>query len=186
MKRKNTTLFLCRAGIIAALYAALTLAFGPLAFGPIQVRPSEAFTLLPLFYVEAIPGLYIGCMLANLLFGYGPYDIFLGSLATLLAAALTYGTGKFIKNDILKIEIGGFFPVICNAFIIPAVLILAGVPDIAYWVEFGIMAGTESLWIYAIGIPLYIAIKGLINKNVRVMLPIRFTRNENSSQSQKS
>lgn len=163
---------LCRAGIIAALYAVITWAFGPLAFGPIQIRPSEALTLLPLFYVESIPGLYIGCMLANLMSGYGVYDIFIGSLATLLAAVLTYFAGKLIKNDILKVAVGGFFPIICNAFIIPAVLILAGVPDIAYWSEFGVLAATESIWIYAIGIPLYIAIKGLIKKQVRVMLPL--------------
>ncbi|MGN0814827.1 MAG: QueT transporter family protein [Candidatus Coproplasma sp.] len=185
MKRKNTTLLLCRAGIIAALYAVVTWAFGPLAFGPIQVRPSEALTLLPLFYIEAIPGLYIGCMLANLMSGYGLYDIFIGSLATLLAAILTYGTGKLIKNDILKVAVGGLFPVLCNAFIIPAVLILAGVPDIAYWLEFGIMAGTESLWIYAIGIPLYIAIKGIINKGVRVMQPLNSDTLKNNKNAEK-
>jgi uncharacterized membrane protein len=168
-KFKFSTVMLCRAGVIAALYAVLTWAMGDLAFGPIQIRPAEALTILPLFFVEAVPGLYVGCMLANLMSGYGVYDIFVGSLATLLAAGLTFGAGKLIKNDIIKVIVGGFFPIICNAFIIPAVFILAGAEDIAYWAEFGIMAATEAIWVYVIGVPLFFAIRALQKKNVRVM-----------------
>ena len=66
MKNKITTKRICRAGVIAALYAALTYAFAPVAFGSFQIRPAEALCILPLFFVEAIPALYIGCMLSNL------------------------------------------------------------------------------------------------------------------------
>ncbi len=162
---------LCRAGIIAALYAVITWAFGPLAFGPFQIRPSEALTILPLFYLEAVPGLYVGCMLANLMSGYGIYDILVGSLATLVAAALTYGAGRLIQNDALKVAVGGLFPVLFNAFVIPAVFILAGTPDVVYWAEFGWLALTESAWVYALGIPLYIAVKSVIVRGVKVMAP---------------
>jgi uncharacterized membrane protein len=172
--RKFTTLMLCRAGVIAALYVALTVVFGPFAFGSVttvgifEVRPSEALTILPLFFVEAIPGLYVGCMLANLASMYSVFDIFLGSLATLIAAVLTYIAGRLIKNKLLKVIVGGLFPIICNAFIIPAVMILAGTPDVVYWYSFATMILNEGVWIYALGIPLYYAIISLQNKGVKV------------------
>jgi uncharacterized membrane protein len=173
MKKKFTTVMLCRAGVIAALYAVLTWAMGDLAFTPLlQIRPAEALTILPLFYIEAIPGLYIGCMLANLISGYGIYDILIGSLATLVAAALTYGAGRLIKNDIVKLIVGGLFPVFVNAFVLPFVWMLAGEPLAAYWTDFASLAATEALWVYVIGIPLYFAIKALQKKGVRVLMPV--------------
>ncbi|MCD8309162.1 MAG: QueT transporter family protein [Clostridia bacterium] len=161
---------LCRAGVIAALYTVLTWALGSLAYGPLQVRPAEALCVLPLFFPEAIPALYIGCILANLFSGYGVYDIFLGSLATLVAAFLTYCTGKIFKNHVLKVAIGGIFPIMLNAFIIPAVWILAGTPDVVYWYEFAVMILNEALWIYVLGIPLYYAILRLRKRGVSVFM----------------
>ena len=69
--RKTVTLLLARAGIIAALYAVLSFAVFPVASGAIQFRVSEALTLLPLLYVEAIPALFVGCIAVNLLTGCG-------------------------------------------------------------------------------------------------------------------
>lgn len=181
---KFTTVMLCRAGIIAALYAVLTWAFGPLAYGPFQIRPAEALTVLPLFYIEAVPGLYVGCMLANLMSGYGLYDIFLGSLATLIAAVFTYGAGRLIRNDFIKVAVGGLFPILFNAFIIPAVWILAGMEGVVYWTEFGIMILNEAVWIYAIGIPLYFAVKALIEKDVRVLRPAGALKTRSSAENQ--
>ena len=89
MKRKTifTARFLAEAGIIAALYFALTIAAQAISFGPIQVRISEALCVLPFFTPAAIPGLFIGVVLANLAgTPLGPYDILFGSLATLVAA----------------------------------------------------------------------------------------------------
>lgn len=169
-RQKITTLMICRAGIIAALYVALTMPFGPLAFGPFQIRPAEALTLLPLFYPEAIPGLYVGCMLSNLLSNYGVYDVLLGSLATLLAAGCTYCVGRLIKNNIVRMIVGGIFPVILNAFFVPAVWLLAG-SEIAYWYEFAVMLLNEGVWVYAAGIPLYFAIATLIKKQVKGLMP---------------
>jgi uncharacterized membrane protein len=174
--KKFTTLMLCRAGVIAALYVALTVVFGPFAFGSVtvggilEIRPSEALTILPLFFVEAIPGLYVGCMLANLASMYTVFDIFLGSLATLIAAALTYGAGRLIKNNLVKVIVGGFFPIIINAFVIPAVMILAGTPDVVYWYSFATMILNEGVWIYVLGIPLFYAILSLQKKGVKVFL----------------
>lgn len=161
---------ICRAGVIAALYAAVTWAFGiggGIAYGPFQVRPTEALTVLPLFFPESVPALYIGCMLANAASLYGAPDIFLGSLATLFAAFFTYLCGIVIRNDALKVAIGGIFPVVLNAFIVPAVWILADMPDVVYWASVGSTALTEAVWVYALGVPLFFALRGLRERGVR-------------------
>lgn len=176
MKQFFTTKVICRASIIAALYAVLTWVFGILGFGGggiFEVRPAEALCILPLFYVESIPGLYIGCMLANLMSGYGVYDIFLGSLATLVAGFATWGIGKAFKNDWLKIVLGGLFPVLVNAFFIPVVIGLASNDQSLYWTLFASLLLSEGVWVYALGTPFYFSIKSLINKNIKVMLPVK-------------
>ncbi len=165
-----TTLMISRAGLIAALYTVITWALGAFAYGPFQIRPAEGLIVLSIFYIEAVPGLYVGCMLANIFSGYGAYDIFLGSLATLAAAGLSFGAGRLFKSDVLKLALCGIFNTVINAFVIPAVSVLGGGTD-PYWVFFGSMVLTEFVWTYAIGIPLYIAIKRIIDRKVRVMQP---------------
>lgn len=178
MKNFFTTKRLCRAGVIAALYVALTYAFGAIAYEGIpEIRPAEALCILPLFFPEAVPALWIGCMLANLGSPFIMYDVPIGGLCTLVAALLTYGAGRLIKNHILKVIVGGFFPVIINAFIIPLLIVfLCGGSDgfasanIAYWTFFGSMCATEGLWIYGLGSILYFAIYRLQKKGVSVFL----------------
>ena len=178
MKNLFTTKRLCRAGIIAALYVALTYAFGALSYqGVLQIRPAEALTILPLFFPEAVPALWIGCMLANLGSPFIAYDVPIGGLATLIASLLTYGTGKLIKNKILQVGVGGLFPVLINAIIIPVVIVfLCGGDDgyssatIAYWSYFGSLCATQALWVYGLGIPLYIAVYSLRKKGVSAFL----------------
>lgn len=87
---KKTTLFWVQAAMIAALYATLTLFLKPFGYGPIQFRVSEALTVLPALMPSSIPGLFVGCILANFLGNYGWVDIVFGSLATLMAAFSTY------------------------------------------------------------------------------------------------
>jgi len=110
MKNKSVR-FITQAAIIAAIYAALTYVFAFASFGPIQVRVSEALCVLPLFTPAAIPGLFVGCLISNLfLTPLGPWDIVLGSLATLLAA--------FAAS---KIKIKWLVPlpaVVINAFVV--------------------------------------------------------------------
>jgi uncharacterized membrane protein len=120
MHKKNTTLILTTNAIIAALYAALTIALAPISYGPLQFRVSEIFTVLPFLMPCTIPGVTAGCVLANLYTG-SILDIVFGSLATLLAALMTarYGKkGNTVKNRIL----GCLMPVIFNAVIVGAVL----------------------------------------------------------------
>ncbi len=89
MKNKNVT-FLTQAAMIAAIYVVLTLMFRPISFGEIQVRISEALTILPLFTPAAVPGVFVGCLIANIIGGGILPDIIFGSLATLIGAVLTY------------------------------------------------------------------------------------------------
>lgn len=169
-KRFFTTKRICRAGIIAALYVALTYAFGALSFQSIlQIRPAEALCILPLFFPEAVPALYIGCMLANIVSPYWIYDVFVGSLATLAAAACTCMIGYLIREtakaggQVLRVALGGLFPVLVNAFVIPLIIVFCcdgavGFSSIsaAYWTSFLSLLATESLWVYALGVPLYL------------------------------
>ncbi|NOY89172.1 MAG: QueT transporter family protein, partial [FCB group bacterium] len=77
------------AGLIAALYVVLSLVFMPISFGVYQIRIAEALTVLPFLTPAAIPGLFIGCLLANIFGGMGWLDIVFGPLITLLAAVAT-------------------------------------------------------------------------------------------------
>ncbi len=162
---------LCRAGIIAALYAALTYLFAPLAFGPVQVRPAEALCLLPLFFPEAIPALTVGCILSNLSSPYFFYDVTVGSAATLVAASLTYLVGRLVKKEGIKIVLGGLFPVLVNAMVLPFVILLlyegGSFPSltIAYFAFFSSVALSQTLWVYGLGIPLYCTVKRLRRRN---------------------
>ena len=125
---KNTTRFLTYAASIAALYVILTLLSASLglASGVIQLRLSEALTILPAFTPAAIPGLVVGCLLANALSGALPWDIVFGSLATLLGAFGTYLLRRHKWFAALP-------PIAANVLIVPLVLrYVYGVPD-AYW-----------------------------------------------------
>ena len=172
MKRFSTKM-LCRAGIIAALYCVLTWALGPLSYGTLgfQIRLAEALTLLALFYIESIPALYVGCLLANVFSGYGGWDIGLGSLCTLVAAIGTYGVGRLVRNMPLKLILGGLFPVLVNAFGVPCVMILAGSTELGYWANFVSLLVTQSVWVYGLGIPLMLTVNALVKKGVSVLQP---------------
>lgn len=116
--------FITQAAVIAAVYVVLTLAINAfdLANGAIQVRISEALTVLPYFTPAAVPGLFVGCLLSNFLTGAPIWDVIFGSLATLLGAAGTY---------ILRRQkwLAPVPPIIANVLIIPPVLHFAyGLP----------------------------------------------------------
>lgn len=116
--------FITQAAVIAAVYVVLTLAINAfdLASGAIQVRISEALTILPYFTPAAVPGLFVGCLLSNFLTGAPIWDVMFGSLATLLGAAGTYMLRR--QKWLAPVP-----PVIANILIIPPVLHFAyGLP----------------------------------------------------------
>ena len=115
---RSHALFMAQAAMIAALYIVLTFvanAFG-LANYAVQIRFSEALTILPFFTPAAIPGLYIGCLLSNILTGCALPDIVFGSLATLLGALGTYALRRWKWCAPLP-------PILANTLIVPLVLI---------------------------------------------------------------
>lgn len=118
---KSNVKFLARAGMIAALYIALTAVSAALglASGAIQVRISEALCVLPVFSTAAIPGVTVGCLLSNILFGGTVYDIIFGTLATFIGAFLAW----LIK---CLPYLASLPTILSNAVIIPVVLILSG------------------------------------------------------------
>ena len=120
MQKNNATLRLAVSAVVAAAYAALTVALAPISYGAVQFRVSEALTVLPFLMPFTAWGLFAGCILANLYTG-SVVDILFGSLATLLAALLTARFGKkgnTVKNRLL----GCLMPVLFNAVIVGAVL----------------------------------------------------------------
>ena len=120
---QNHTNTLTRAAIIAALYAALTLLLSPLSFGLMQIRVSEALTLLPMVLPEAVPALAVGCLIANLLGGATAIDVVFGTLATLLAAVCT--------RLLLKRRFAAMLmPVLFNGVIVGAVVHTAYAPGV--------------------------------------------------------
>ena len=115
MKNRKSA-FLAQAAMIAAIYVVLTYLFAPFSFGQIQVRIAESLTILPLFTPAAIPGLFIGCLIGNILGGAILPDIIFGSLATLIGAVFTYLLRR--QNKYL----GPVPPIVSNTVIIPFIL----------------------------------------------------------------
>ena len=118
MKNKKV-LFLVKAAMIGAIYVVLTILFQPFSFGQIQVRIAEALTILPVFTSAAIPGLFVGCLIGNILGGSILPDIIFGSLATLIGAIFTYLLRK--QNKYLT----PLPPIFANTIIVPFILYYA-------------------------------------------------------------
>ena len=118
--KNSKTLFIAQAAVIAALYVVLTLLANSLGLAnyAIQLRFSEALTILPFFTPAAIPGLFLGCLISNLLTGAIVWDVVFGSLATLLGAAGTYLLRRCKWLAPLP-------PIVANTLIVPPVLYFA-------------------------------------------------------------
>ena len=152
MKNKSV-LFMAHAAMIAAIYVVLTILFRPFSFGEIQVRIAEALTVLPVFTPAAIPGLFIGCLIGNILGGAILPDIVFGSLATLIGAMLTYVLRK--QSRYLAV----LPPILSNTLIIPFVLRYAyGVNLPIYWMMLTVGIG-EVLSCGVLGIILHSALQ---------------------------
>ncbi len=149
MRKKSKARWITEVGVIAAMYAVLTLVLAPISFGQVQFRVAEALMILPFFTVSAIPGLFIGCLIANILgSSFGLLDIVAGSLATLAAAAIAS-----------KIKIRWLVPlptVLVNAFVVAYILYaMAGLP---YWVSAAWVGLGEAVTCYVLGMPLLLVL----------------------------
>ncbi len=128
-------------GLIAALYIVLTLISGIFggASGPIQIRLSEALCILPMFTPAAVPGLFVGCILSNLLFGAGIWDIIFGSIATLIGAIGTYMLRKHRFLAVLP-------PIIANMVIIPLILTFTTTTTNQSFIVLMLMIGASEIF----------------------------------------
>lgn len=157
MKNKKIT-FLTQAAMIAALYVVLNVVFGAFGSKAIQLRIAEALTILPVFTVAAIPGLFVGCALGNILVGGILPDVVFGSLATLIGAIGSHLIGK--KKPFLS----PIAPTISNALIIPLILKFGyGEPFPIPYMMLTVGIG-ELISAGVFGIVLYLALKPIRNK----------------------
>jgi len=159
LSHKNLVRRLVRGGLIAALYAAVTLVVYPFSFGAVQLRVSEALCVLPFIFPEAVPGLFVGCVVANLLSpNIVVLDVVFGSLATLLAALLT---SKCRVKWLAPLP-----PVICNALIVGLLITFsmgASEGSFLYALLFNMLTVGigELVSCYVLGMPLLVLIERL-------------------------
>ena len=151
MKSKKLV-FICQAAVIAALYVLLTYVFSAFASGVIQVRVSEALTILPAFTPAAIPGLVIGCLLSNTLTGCVLLDIIFGSVATLIGALGSYA----LRRHTWLVPIP---PIVSNMIIVPFVLRFAYGATDAFPFMIATVGAGEIISCYLLGMILYGALK---------------------------
>ena len=161
MNKKKTD-FLVKSAVIAAIYAGLTYfaALLNLAYGGVQFRFSEALTILAVFSPSAIPGLTVGCFLGNITSPYGLVDIVCGTLATLIAAVLSYHTRNIKFKDLPLLS--ALFPILSNAIIVGLEITLfmpEGFKFEAFLISALQVGLGELVMCYGLGIPLYKIIK---------------------------
>ena len=156
---KRRSLYLCHAAMIAALYVLLTLLAQMLGLGSemIQVRFSEMLCLLPILLPAAIPGVTVGCFLANLLTGAVWLDVLVGPIATLIGAIGTY---LLRKNRWLA----ALPPVLSNALIIPFVLAYGYGAEEAIWMMMLTVGIGEVLSIYVLGMLLFHTVEPFLRR----------------------
>lgn len=154
MKTKKVFI-ICRSALIAALYFILSIAVPSISFGTIQFRISEALTLLPVIMPEAIFGLTVGCFFANMFFSpFGILDMAIGTSVTFIASILTYLLRKHIAVSAIP-------PVLLNALFVPLIWIIDGTDTLYYINMFSILI-SQTIVIYAIGLPLTIGLKKVL------------------------
>jgi uncharacterized membrane protein len=154
VKTRLTSRYLAQVGIIAGLYAGLTVAFGFISYGPLQVRISEALTVLPVLFPAAIPGLALGCAVANIFGPYGLLDVVVGSTLTLLAALLTARVPRLWMAPLPPILVNAaglalYLPTMTD---IP---FLSGAPHLFTFLS---VAAGQSLACYGLGYPLLLVL----------------------------
>lgn len=162
MKKTNTAK-LVLAAVIAALYVCLTLVFYPISFPILQIRVSEALTILPLIFPEAIFGLTLGCFISNCFSGH-VLDLVFGTLGTLVSAAITCVIGKKIKNDYLKAFLGALPPIVINALIVPFTYLAVSELEEAYALAVLSVGAGQAIALFMLGIPLYTAVNKLLKR----------------------
>lgn len=116
--KKTQIYYLAANAIIAAVYAALTIAIAPLSYGPVQFRFSEILVFLAFYNIRYIPGLILGCFIANLFSPMMSYDLIFGTLATTIAVFGIHYCGKLIKNELAGLLGGAVIGAVVNGILV--------------------------------------------------------------------
>lgn len=143
MKSKS----LVHGAVIGAVYTAITLLLMPISYGVMQIRIAEALTILPALTPAAIPGLFIGCFISNMVGPNGMIDMVLGSGATLIAAIASYKLRD--KTYLVPLP-----PILCNGFIIGPMLYYVYAVPVPLWACILWVSLGEAVACYGIGLPL--------------------------------
>ena len=162
MKNRKSTVFIVKSAVIAALYAIMTVVISPLSYGMVQCRFSESLIMLCAFSPAAIPGLTVGCLVANI-FSFNPVDMICGTTATLLSAVVGY--------KLRKVKIGGIpwltpLPAVIFNTVIIGLELSVYLPIEGHGFFIGFLIQALSVFIgqviacYIFGVPVYM----LINK----------------------
>ncbi len=155
---KGKTKKIAVTALIASIYAVLTISLGFMSYSNIQFRVAEIMILLAFVDKDYIPGLTLGCFLANILGVYGIPDTIFGTLATFISACMVYKTGKLLGKNTGSIVLASLWPAIVNAFIIGWMLNkFAGLPLFLSMAQVGF---GEFVVITIAGIPLFKALEG--------------------------
>ncbi len=156
--KRNPTQTLLKIAMIAAVYTAVSMLLAPLSFGPLQVRVAEALTILPVLSFMPIWGLTLGCALTNFLGALsgvnilGFWDVLFGTLATLLAALLSYKYRNMRYRNIPWLS--ALFPILINGIVIGAELAIVLQLPFTGFLTFALyVAGGEALSVIVIGLP---------------------------------
>ena len=150
--KKTLTNKIVYSAIIASLYIIFTMVTFSVSGGAIQFRLSESLCILPLFMFEASIGLFVGCLLSNLITGLPLIDVFGGSIVTLLAGVLTYLAGRFLHKKWAKFIVGGLFPVLLNAFLLPLIWFYCyGKIEHLYIIQVLFLLISQAVSVYLVG-----------------------------------
>jgi uncharacterized membrane protein len=159
MKKHTAINEIARGAIIAAIYALLTIFLAPISSGLIQCRVAEALCVLPYYTFSAVPGLFVGCVIANLITGAPIWDVVFGSLATLLAAYTTYAMRKRVTKFLAPLP-----AVLYNAVIVGALLVYVYAVPVTYPVAALYVAAGQAVACFGLGLPLLLALERIKDK----------------------
>lgn len=144
---------LVKTALIAAIYATITWALAPISFGEIQFRLSEILVLLAFIDPFYIPGLVLGCLIANLESPFGPIDVISGSFATFLAVKFIHMTRKILGNNLKSLIVASLWPVLFNGLIVG--WMLSYMMSAPFWASAAYVALGEFVVVSIVGVALF-------------------------------
>lgn len=167
----NKTNFLVRTAVVASLYVVITLAFFFLSYEAVQFRISEVMVLLAFLDPLYIPGLVIGCFMANILGPFGIIDALFGSFASLVGLMMIVKTRKWFGNNLKSLVIASLWPAIFSFIVAFEITVVFGAPE-SFWFWTLMVAVGEFVVITLAGVPIF----NWIIKNEGVVKLLKFNK----------